>query len=42
MRLEPETIGRVPVTEEMIEAWADEAEAGYAPEQLHPISQKRQ
>jgi hypothetical protein len=29
-----ETIDGVPVTEEMIRAWADEAEAGYAPDQL--------
>ncbi|WP_082177231.1 ribbon-helix-helix domain-containing protein [Arthrobacter sp. RIT-PI-e] len=30
-----ETIGGVPVTEEMIQTWADEAEAGYTPDQLH-------
>ncbi|MBG6184859.1 hypothetical protein IWX65_002837 [Arthrobacter sp. CAN_A214] len=30
-----ETIDGVPITEEMIEAWAGEAEAGYAPDQLH-------
>ena len=29
-----ETIGGVPVTEEMIKAWADEAEAGYPVERL--------
>lgn len=31
-----ETINGSPVTEDMIQAWADEAEAGYTPEQLHP------
>jgi hypothetical protein len=30
-----ETLDGVPVTEELIQAWADEAEAGYAPNQLH-------
>ncbi len=30
-----EAINGVPVTEDMIQAWADEAEAGYAPHQLH-------
>ena len=30
-----ETINGVPVTEDMIHAWADKAEAGYTPEQLH-------
>jgi predicted transcriptional regulator len=29
-----ETINGTPVNEEMIQAWAAEAEAGYAPEQL--------
>jgi hypothetical protein len=31
---EPETIGGVPVTEEQIEAWATEAEAGYDSDEL--------
>ncbi|WP_081747317.1 CopG family transcriptional regulator [Arthrobacter sp. Br18] len=30
-----ETASGVPVTEDMIQAWADEAEAGYTPQQLH-------
>lgn len=30
-----ESINGSAVTEDMIQAWADEAEAGYAPEQLH-------
>lgn len=30
-----ETINGVPVTQAMIQAWADEAEADYTPEQLH-------
>lgn len=36
-----ETIGGVPVTEEMIQAWADEAEAGYTPDQLHALRRGR-
>ena len=31
MTKKTETINGVPVTEEMIQAWADEAEAGYDP-----------
>ena len=33
-RMAGETIDGVPVTEEMIEAWADEAEVGYPVERL--------
>jgi Ribbon-helix-helix protein, copG family len=35
MTKKAETVNGVPVTEEMIQVWADEAEAGYTPEQLH-------
>lgn len=34
MTKDAETISGVPVTEEMIQAWADEAEAGYDPSNI--------
>lgn len=35
MTKKAEAINGVPITEDMIQAWADEAEVGYAPHQLH-------
>lgn len=41
MTKKAETIHGVPVTEDMIQDWAAEADAGYAPEQLHPAKRGR-
>lgn len=38
--MERETIGGEPVTEEQIQAWADEAEAGYSVERLRKRGRK--
>ncbi len=35
MTKKAEIINEVPVTEDLIQAWADEAEAGHTPQQLH-------